>query len=264
MIELLARLDLTGAATHYGVVWLRVAGIFLFLPILGSELLPLRIRLTIAFVLAFVFAPFAPRLAAAPADTVGWVAVGVRELAAGIGLGLAARMIFAGIEGAAGIVAAQSGFALANMIDPTSGDQALTPTLFQNLLATALFLAGDLHHLFVHAVVASYDVLAPAAALPSLATLDRMTALLGTRLFVVALELAAPALVVTVTVDLILGLVGRAMPQVPILMVGYPLKMAAGLVAIVILATTTAAAMGWIGRTLVADGARVVTALAGS
>jgi flagellar biosynthetic protein FliR len=264
MIELLARLDLTGSATHYGVVWLRVAGIFLFLPILSSELLPIRIRLAIASVLAFVFVPFVPRLSAAPADTVEWIAVALRELAAGIGLGLTARVVFAGIESAAGIVAAQSGFALANMIDPTSGDQALTPTLFQNLLATALFLAADLHHLFVRAVVASYEALPPGLAAPSGATLDRMTALCGTRLFVVALELAAPALVVTVSVDLVMGLVGRAMPQVPILMVGYPLKMAAGLVAIVILAMATAAAMGWIGRTLATDGARVVASLAGS
>lgn len=258
-----ARFDLMGWLGHYGTVLVRVSGILFFVPILGAELLPPRIRMFLAGMLAFVLMPYVPPLAAPPQDVARLAVVAARELAAGVGLGIAARTIFAGVEGAAGIVAGQSGFALASMIDPTSGDQGLAPALFQNLLSMALFLAADLHHLFIRAIVASYELLPPAAALPDFGGLDRITSLVGLRLFAVAVELAAPALVVTLAVDLVMAVVGRAMPQAPILLVGYPFKMAAGLVAMAILVTSTGAAVGWIGRTVAADGAAVIAAFAG-
>jgi flagellar biosynthetic protein FliR len=263
MTEALAAIDFSGWMARYGVVLLRVTGLFVFLPIFGSDVLPIRIRLELAAVLALAFLPLAPGLAAPPADLAGWVLVGVHELSAGLGLGLAARMVFAGMEGAAGLVAGQSGFALASMVDPASGDQGLAPGIFQNLLAIALFLAADLHHLLIRGFLASYDVLPPAAALPSFALWDQGAIALGTRMFEVTVQLAAPALIVTVAVDLVLGLVGRAMQQIPIILVGYPFKLAAGLVAMAVLASATGSAMGWIGRTVASDGAAVLASLAG-
>jgi flagellar biosynthesis protein FliR len=184
-------------------------------------------------------------------------------MAVGVGLGFAARALFAGIEGAAALVAGQSGFALASMVDPLTGDQGMVTLLFQNLMATSLFLAANLHHVFIAGLSDSYRWLPPAVALPSAAHLDEAVGLLGMRVFTVAVELAAPALVVTFAVDLVLVLVGRALPQVQILTVGYPAKMAAGIVALAVLASATGSAIGWIGRTLASDGATLVAALAG-
>ena len=48
MTEALARADLGGLAVQYGTVYLRVLGLFLFMPVFGSELLPLKLRITIA------------------------------------------------------------------------------------------------------------------------------------------------------------------------------------------------------------------------
>jgi flagellar biosynthetic protein FliR len=261
MTELLARFDPAEWGGHYAMVLLRLAGTFAFLPFFGSEILPARLRLGIAAVLAIALVPVVAPIDPRPDGLAGWILVGAREFAAGTGLGIAARMIFAGVEAAAGLVAGQAGFALANMVDPTSGDQGLSPAVFQNLLFLSLFLAADLHHMVLRALVESWVVLPPAAALPSFGSMDVVTGLLGMRLFTLAAELAAPALIVTIAVDLVAALVGRAMPQVPILLVAYPLKLAAGLVAMAILATGTGAAIGWIGRTIVADGRTVIGAM---
>jgi flagellar biosynthetic protein FliR len=193
---------------------------------------------------------------------VGWTVVALRELSVGLALGMAARIVFSGIEGAAGLVAGQAGFAFASMVDPLSGEQGLATTLFLNLLSTTLFLAADLHHLFILGLKHSYSVLPPAVALPATSGLAEIVAVLGQRVFTIAVELAAPALVVTLAVDLVMALVGRAAPQLQILTVGYPAKMAMGLVAISILAASTGTAIGWIGKTFASDGARILSALA--
>jgi flagellar biosynthetic protein FliR len=263
MIEALSRLDLLGEASRFVLVLLRTGGLVVFCPVLGADILPARIRGALAVALALVMLPLAPGLVVPPADAVSWTIVAIREMAVGVGLGFAARSLFAGIEGAASLVAGQAGFSLASMMDPLTGDQGMVTILFQNLMATSLFLAANLHHVFIAGLRDSYEWLPPAVTLPSAGLLDKAVGLLGMRVFSVAVELAAPALVVTFAVDLVLVLVGRALPQVQILTVGYPAKMAAGIVALAVLASATGAAIGWIGRTFASDGAALVAAFAG-
>jgi flagellar biosynthetic protein FliR len=248
-------------AGRFALVLLRVSGLMIFCPILGSSLLPARLRAVLTLALAIVLVPVVPLTLAVAGSPGFWLVVALRELVVGFGLGLAARVVFDGIEGAARLIAGQSGFALSSMLDPLTGDASVTPALFQNLLTMALVLAADLHHLFFIALVRSYEVLPPAALWPQLAALDQSVAHLGTRLFAVSVQLAGPALVVTLASDLVLVLAGRAMPQVPMFMVAYPVKVAAGIVAMAILAAVTGSALRWIGRTFSSDGAAILAAL---
>lgn len=264
MTELFQTAGLFDLWVRFGVVLLRVGGLFVFLPILGSSLMNLRLRTAIAAVLAFALFPLIELPPLAGLGFGDWTLLAARELAVGLGMGIAARMIFAGIEAASAIVAGQSGFAIASMVDPASGDPSIIPATFHALLGTTLLLAADLHHLFVRAALASYDLMPVGPVLPEFGGLEPLGAAFGARMFGVAIELAAPALVVSVAGDLVMVLVGKAMPQVPILMVAYPLKMALGLVAMAILSISIGNALGWMGRTLAADASRLMTAMAGT
>jgi flagellar biosynthetic protein FliR len=226
--------------------------------------MPLRCRLALAFILALFLLPIVPVAPALGAGAGEWLLLAVRELSVGLALGIVARATFTGIEGASRLIAGQSGFALASMIDPVTGAQSVTPALFHALLTTTLILAANLHHIFLRALVYSYSIITPAAALPATSGLQEVVVSAGTRLFGIGVVLAAPALVATFSVDLMLVLVGRAFPQVPVLMVGYPIKVAAGLVALVILTAATGSAIGWIGKTFAADGMKVLAALGAS
>jgi flagellar biosynthetic protein FliR len=261
MMDLVSGYDLLDQVSMFALVLMRAGGLVVFCPILGSEALPIRVRVMLALALTLVLLPLIPPELTPPSGALSWIITGIRELAVGFCLGLAAQVLFTGLEGAARLIAGQSGFALSSMVDPLTGAQSVTPALFQSLLATTLFLAANLHHLFIRGLVDSYSLLPPAAALPETSGLEAAVGLLGTRMFTVCVELAAPALVVTFAVDLVLVLVGRALPQVPILLVGYPVKMTAGLVAMVILTVATGSTIGWIGKTFARDGAALLAAL---
>jgi len=244
-------------------VLVRCSGLVVFCPIFSSQLLPVRFRISFAIALALVLVPLVPAPVGLDGSVVGWLLLVVRELAVGLVLGMVARTLFDGVEGAARLIAAQSGFALSSMVDPLTGGQSVTPALFQTLLATTLILAADLHHLFLRGLVHSYTLLSTEATMLATGGLVDAVIKMGGRLFLVAVELAAPGLVVTFAVDLVLVLVGRAMPQVPVLIVGYPLKVASGLVALLLMSLATGSALGWIGRTLSSDGATLLAALSG-
>lgn len=263
MLEALSRLDLGAEAPRLALALMRTGGIVAFCPVIGSEILPMRVRSGLAVVLAVAMLPVAPAMTLPSSAPLAWIGAAVREIFIGLLLGLAARALFAGIEAAAVLVAGQTGFALPSMVDPISGDQSLATSIFVNLMAAALFLAADLHHLFILGLRSSYDLLPPSMAFPETKGLLGAVGLLGTRVFTVGVELAAPALVVTFAVDLVIALVSRAAPQFQIFSVGFAAKMGMGFVALALLATAVGSAIGWIGRTFASDGARLLAALAG-
>jgi flagellar biosynthetic protein FliR len=263
VIDALLELDYVSWISRYAVVLFRTLGLFLFLPIFSAQIIPLRIRVATASVMALIFLPIAPDLGREMFSPGALVLLGIRELAVGFGLGIAARMIFSGAEAAAQLVSGQSGFSLASMVDPTTGDQSGATNLFISMLLMALFLAADLHHLFILAIQRSYELLPPAVGLPDASYSAELTAVLGMRLFAVAIQLAGPALIISISVDLVMVLVGKSMPQIPILVVGYPFKMIAGLISIGVLAMGLGGAMSWAGRTLASDGAMVLSAFGG-
>ena len=263
MLDLLQELDLIGWAAHFAMVSTRLVGLFVFLPLFGSQIIPIRFRITIAAVLAFAFLPVVPKLATLPLDVGDWTVLGLRELLAGFGLGMAARVLFAAIEGAAGLVAGQTGFAMAMMVNPADGQQVMAPSLFINLIATTLFLTSNLHYMVLTGIIRSYELMPPALTFPRFDGLEPFVGAMGIRLFTVSVQLAAPALILTIAMDLVMVLVGKAMPQIPILVVAYPFKLAAGLLSIAVLAMAVGTTMRWIARTMMSDGAALVTAFAG-
>lgn len=263
MTEAIAGTDLAGVAMRFALVLLRTGGLVVFCPLFSSEALPGRFRAAIAGALAIGMLPVVPAFDLPADGLVGFASAAFRETALGMGFGLAARAVFAGADAAAELVAGQSGFSLGSMVDPSTGESATAPVVFQGLFVGALFLAADLHHLLLRGVAASFELAPPASFTLDPSGLDRAVGLLGARMFAIAAQLAGPALVVTFAADLILVLMGRAVPQLQILSVGYPLKMVAGLVALGALAIASGAALGALGRAAAADAVAVFSALSG-
>ncbi len=118
-----------------------------------------------------------------------------------------------------------------NIIDPQT--QVDTPILsfFHSTFLMMIFLQGNMHHWVFRLMAHSFDVIQPGAAIlrPS-----AMGGLLhaGAGIFLMGLQMAAPALTVTLMADMALSFMAKASPQLPILLLGLPIKMLAGYAAI--------------------------------
>jgi flagellar biosynthetic protein FliR len=218
----------------------------------------------VALALTLVMLPLLPDDLVIPQNAVEWSVLGGREVLIGFFLGLTARTLFSSVEMASRLISGQSGFAMAQMMDPITGGQSMAPALFTNLLMTALFLAADLHHLFIGALKSSYEIVPPAISLFGFSNLDQTTGMLGARLFTIAVQLAAPGLVIAFAMDLLIAIVGRTMSRVPIILVAFPAKLALGIVSMMLLATILGTAIRSIGKTIATDSATILSALAGS
>jgi flagellar biosynthesis protein FliR len=209
----------------------RVAGLMVYCPFLSSAAIPSPLKATLVLLITALVHPLHGPVQLA-LGTWQWAGVALSEVVIGLLLGLAANFLMEAPQMAGQILGVQMGYSLATLFDPTT--QADTPVLaeFHRLGALLIFLQLDVHHWLLRAVVRSFAYLPAGAAVASLAAAGGLLhAAAG--IFLVGVQLAAPALVATLIADAGLGFLGKASPQLPVLFIGLAIKNLLGLAVLV-------------------------------
>ena len=215
----------------FAVVLFRVAGIMFFAPFYGSGAFPVQIKAVLALLMALTLAPMMPA-SQLPADFSFGQIVGIilGETLIGMVLGLTASFIFGGLQLAGQIIGFQLGFSLVNVIDPQTAVETSTVSILNNFIGLTLFLLVNGHHWFFQAVSESLRYL-PAGGVHLRGPLVEEVLQLSGQMFVSGLRIAGPVVAVTLIADVVIGIIGRAAPQINILIVGMPVKTLVGLAA---------------------------------
>lgn len=213
----------------YLLLLVRVACILLLAPVLGGRSLPWMVRIHLVLVVSLVLLPGVDVSEAAPfSGLMAMTGDVARELMVGMTLGSLSMLLFASVEMAGTLVGYQMGFAIVNVLDPQSETQVAVLAQFKYLLAAALFLALDGHHLVVEALQRSLE-LVPLGGAHASRTLALALSQKAGAMFVTGLQLGAPAVISLLAVTVALGLVARAVPQMNVFIVGMPLQIVVGL-----------------------------------
>jgi flagellar biosynthetic protein FliR len=218
---LLTRLPLLLPA--FALVLGRVAGLMLTAPLFGSEAVPLRVRVGIAFALSLIVFPLVSlRL---PADLTFARAVGgsVGELMIGLTMGLALTLPFVGVQAAGMIMGQQAGIGLGEVFNPVMNtDSTVLEDIFF-LIALMIFVMIGGHRELVRALLDTFEVLPMLSARENHGALDLLTGLL-TSAYGLGLRLAAPVLLALLVSTLVMGFLSRTIPQLNILSVGFGVR----------------------------------------
>lgn len=214
----------------FALVISRVAGMFSSLPVFGGTRLPLQIRvLTVVAITLVCFPILALTPPTMPGDTFALGLLALREVMIGITLSFITQIIFSAVEFSGQIIGMQMGFSMAAIIDPTHGNQTQVMSVMQTLLATLMFLALNIHHLFIRTIVDSFRII-PLGVWhlngEIISFLTRATA----EIFVLGVRLAAPVMVALLLTSVVLGIMARAFPQMNVFMISFPLNIGIGFI----------------------------------
>lgn len=214
------------------LVFSRVAGIFTAAPVLGSERVPIPIRAGLAFLIALVLAPVTPvGPEAIPGETLAFAAVAAKEMAAGMVIGFVSNLVFLVIQMAGAVADLQAGFGFAGMLDPTYGGKTSIIGQFHNMLALLIFVSLNGHHLLIAGVVDSFQAL-PLGAVAIEPTITVGVVGLASKMFLIVVKIAAPVIFAVLLADIAMGMVARTVPQMNLLVLGFPVKMSLALVTV--------------------------------
>jgi flagellar biosynthetic protein FliR len=208
------------------VVGARISGLMVFAPFFGNGAIPVRIKAVLTIAITVVLYPvYAARIGLITMTQ--WPLVVARELVLGLAIGLAANFVFEAAQMAGQVLGVQMGYSLVNILDPQTQVDTTVVAMFHQTVAFLLFLQLDVHHWILRGIARSFEYLAPGAVSLNhgLAAelLHGVAGVLGT-----GLQIAAPVLAATLVADVILGFLGKASPQMPLMLLGPALKSMVG------------------------------------
>ena len=207
----------------------RIAGFMMVAPVIGSQLVPARIRLIAAVAVTVVVAPVLPAMPQLEPLSLQALVIVAQQLFIGILLGFFLQMIFQVLVLAGQMIAMQMGLGFASMMDPTNGVNVAVVSSFYLMFTTALFIAFDGHLEMLRVLVESFYSV---PVLPSLANGDGITIAIVSQIswiFSSAMLIALPALTALLISNFAFGIMTRAAPQLNIFALGFPVALMFGL-----------------------------------
>lgn len=225
----------TISAFKFAIIMVRVTGIFVASPFLTSRNIPNQMKLAFSLVVTLILLPLVkfPVGVTPPGNLFGFFYAIVPELAIGLVVGFIFTLMFAAVQLAGHLIDVMIGFGLANIVDPVSNIQISVLGQFYYLIAMLVFLAIGGHHLIIKALNTSFEVLPPLTPLLTNGVVNLVNSCMAD-VFMVAFQIGAPTLAALFVADVILGVMARTVPQMNVLMVGFPLKIFIGMITMVI------------------------------
>jgi flagellar biosynthetic protein FliR len=214
-----------------GFLWvlMRVSVLIFLLPLFGARGVPAMWKMGLSFLLALILTPLVPLSRTYP-ETTPEILVGMfTEVILGLILAFVVKLAFATFQLAGQFMSFQMGFSMSRAVDPVTGTQSNSLSQFLYMFALLIFFAIDGHHLFVRALASSFYMVPPNSLTldPGLSTI---LARASSQMFLIALKIAAPIMIALFLSNLCLGIVARTVPQVNILMIGFPINIGLGLI----------------------------------
>jgi flagellar biosynthetic protein FliR len=213
--------------------FLRALALFSSLPLLGTRVVPARVRVALAALVALAAQAGLPPVEPVALDS--WLAfqLVVQQLLIGISLGFAVRLVFAAIEMAGEIVGLQMGLNFAGFFDPLTASQTTASSRFFGAIVGWLFIVINGHLLIIAALVNSFNAF-PVSGEPFAFLRQAMPHEWGAMIFATGLWIALPMVAMLSFVNLVLGVISRVAAQINVFAIGFPITLGVGLVGILL------------------------------
>ncbi len=217
------------------LVWpfLRALALFSALPVLGTRMVPARVRVGLAAFIALAIQPSLPPTAAVALDSpVALLLIG-QQFVIGLALGFAVRVVFAAVEFAGEVIGLQMGLNYAGFFDPLSANTATATSRFFGTMVSWLFIIINGHLLVLAALAQSFNAF-PIGPEPFAFLRQMQPQHWGGEIFATGLWIALPLITMLMFVNLVLGAISRVAPQINIFAVGFPVTLSVGLLGLVL------------------------------
>lgn len=206
----------------------RMASLFMTMPIIGTQLVPMRVRLYLALTVTALIAPTLPAMPQVDAISAKAVWLIGEQILLGAMLGFMLQLFFHIFVVAGQLIAMQMGLGFASMVDPANGVSVPVLSQFLLLLTTLMFLAMNGHLVVFEVLIDSFITLPVGQAL----VVGHFYELASRLSWVLAagVLIALPAVTALLIVNLAFGVMTRAAPQLNIFSIGFPMTLVLGLV----------------------------------
>lgn len=198
-------------------------------PVFGAENMNPRLKVLFALLLALCLFPTlrwtGEQYEALKANIAVLV---IREVFIGLALGYLARFFFFAFRVAGDMMSQAMGLSAASLFNPAFGGQATAVEQFYVALATLFYLGANGHHILLTGLARTLEW-APVARISLNYSQFGGVAQLTQEVVELGLRFSAPIVISILVVNLVLGVIGKTVPQLNVLVTSFPINVMAGL-----------------------------------
>jgi flagellar biosynthesis protein FliR len=222
----------TAQLETFFLILVRVMSMLAVFPIFSAPQIPHQVRLGLGALLAFILFHIVPPVALQP-NFYELVAAIVAQVVLGVIIGFVASLVFVSIQFAGELIDLQIGFAVANVINPTTQQNITVIGEFELAIATLLFLITDSHHLLIQGIAGSFTLVPLPFINLDPSVMSNAVTFLSLALLNVFKIAAPPAAALFIT-NVALSFMARVAPQMNVFVIGFPLQIGIGLTALAV------------------------------
>lgn len=155
----------------------------------------------------------------------------IREMSVGLTLGFLTRIFFFAVMMTGEMVSVSVGLGASQLYNPMTGSHGSSIEQFYVTLASMVFLSINGHHLLISGIAQSYTLIPVSELHFNFGTFAEIATYLQ-NVLVMAIKMCAPVLVTVLIVNLAMGILGRAVPQINVLVTSMPVTIILGMAVI--------------------------------
>ncbi|MEA2174001.1 MAG: flagellar biosynthesis protein FliR [Blastocatellia bacterium] len=224
-----------------GLAFARLLSFLLVVPFFGGAAVPARVKVATATAFVIIVYPSLeaglPKNAPLGFGPIGFIALLAKEAFVGFTLGFVASLVFEAVQVAGRVIDFQRGSTMSEMFAPQLQTRVSELGQFKLQLAIVIFLLIGAHRAFITSLLQSFEVI-PALSFPHIQAGWTPAAIMITKMtggvLAIGIQLAAPVMIALLLTDLFFGIINRVAPQINVFFLSLPVKMAVGLVVVLI------------------------------
>lgn len=221
-------------AAAFLLIFARVGAFMVTAPLFGGPNTPGPVKAGMAFVVSLLVLPLVAAPQQIAGGLLGFGLAVIREIGVGILTGLICNMILQVLNIVGQIFDLHIGFLMSSFFDPSLGGQVTLTAKFLYLTGIVLFFTLEGHHMLLMGLARSFEILPLDTAVFSGGGMLVLISAFA-RMITVAVQISAPVIAVMLIIDVCLGLLGRTAPQMNIFMLGFSVKIGAGILTMAIM-----------------------------
>lgn len=206
----------------------RIASFFMVIPMVGTQLVPARIRMGLALAMTVVLVPVLPDMPPVYGMSLDTYILIAQQVLIGTALGFVVQVLFHIFVMGGQLISSQMGLGFASVSDPANGVSVVVLSQFYLTMVMLLFLAFNGHLILFEALARSFYVLPVAdGGMPAAGFLALARS--GSWMVASGLLMSLPAVTALLVINFAFGVMTKSAPQLNIFAIGFPFTMMMGL-----------------------------------
>ena len=204
----------------------RITGMVMVMPVLGSDMLPARIKIYLSIALCFFLSDKFSSFPLLDFSIKTYFLI-VYQILIGVAIGLVIQGIYQIFIVSGSLIGNQMGLGFAQMQDPENGISVPEVSQFFGMLFLLLFIHFNGHLRLVQIILESFNTIPVGFTKLNLITVQDFAGW-GAWMFTRGLQLALPITAALIIINFGFGILAKAAPQLNIFSLGFPIMLLCG------------------------------------